>query len=134
MNIKALRNLLKEKKISQNEISRKIGMTQAGFSNALLKEDFKISTLEKIAKTLHVPVGYFFDEESNLTTHVNNGVQANGTNNKINIQTEKKNEEIKHLKEKLTDAQKLIEEKERHLEELRQRILDKEELIEMYKN
>jgi len=122
MNIKALRDLLKQKKISQIEISSKIGMTQAGFSNALLKEDFKISTLEKIASALQVPIGYFFDENSNGV----NGNSIVGNNNKQGIIISQNNE-IEKLQSELDSCKELNE-------ELRQRIIDKEELIELLKN
>jgi len=61
MNINVLKNILEEKKISQREISDKIGMTQAGFNKALNIGEFKVSTLEKIAEALGVPVAMFYD-------------------------------------------------------------------------
>jgi len=66
MNINLLKDILNQKKISQREISDKIGMTQAGFNNALSSGDFKVSTLEKIAEALGVSVCVFFDVEVKL--------------------------------------------------------------------
>ncbi len=79
MNISTLRNLLKKKKVSQREISKNIGMTQAGFSKAILSGDFKVSVLEKIASFLEVPVGYFFDETTE-TTEIGKKMEGSQTN------------------------------------------------------
>ena len=55
-----IRQLSKLNNLSQKEISDKIGYTPAALSNALMRNDFKISTLEKIAEAFNVPVSYFF--------------------------------------------------------------------------
>lgn len=123
-----LKKILKTRKITQKELAEKIGVSVTTINDLLKREDLKVSMLEKIAKVLQVPVSYFFDEECNSGQQTNgNGIHTNGSNNKISVQSAKKDETIKHLQEKL-------ELKENHLEEMRQRILDKEEIIEILKN
>lgn len=62
---KKISDLMKEKSITQKEISEKINMSITGFQKALNNNDFKTSVLIKIADVLGVPIGYFFDNESN---------------------------------------------------------------------
>lgn len=71
-------------------------------------------------------MGYFFDEDYTNGGHQINGAGImNGSNNKISVQSDKK--EIEYLKQQLDLTRE-------YLEELRQRIVDKDELIEMLKN
>lgn len=53
---------MKQRKVSQREISKLIGITQAGLSFMFKSKDFKVSTLEKIAEVLQVPVSSFFED------------------------------------------------------------------------
>jgi len=62
MNIKLLKEI-QSKQISQRDLASKIGMTQSGLSQALASGDLKVSTLEKIAEVLDVPVTCFFEVE-----------------------------------------------------------------------
>ena len=55
--------LAKQKKLSLKEISEKIGMSDTGFLQALKRDDFKTSTLEKLSKYFHVPLLYWFKEQ-----------------------------------------------------------------------
>jgi len=121
MNIKKLRDLMKIKKISQREISSKIGMTQSGFSSAVISGDFKVSTLERIAKVLEVPVGYFFDE-----TGIN-GVNQKAVGLNINQNSGNNNNN--------NDCQKEISKLKQQVEEGLQRELKlKDEIINLLKN
>ncbi len=74
MNINALEQIIELRRTTQKEISENIGITQAAFSHALKRQDFKVSTLELIAKFLQVPVSIFFDDfsqDSNFEASVN---------------------------------------------------------------
>lgn len=68
MNINSIKEILMNKRISQRDFAAKIGMTQSGLSQAFANGDFKISTLEKIAEALEVPVSYFFGNETETNT------------------------------------------------------------------
>ncbi len=63
MDIKMLEGLRKEKKISQKELSEKIGISQVAYANMIKRGDMKVSILEKIAEILDIPVGSFFSIE-----------------------------------------------------------------------
>ena len=74
--------------------AKKMGITYETMRHILAGQDFKVSTLEKIARFYNIPVGYLFDE-----------AEANGL---TVYQTE-----IEHLKgqiEGLKDALKIIKE------------------------
>ena len=120
----------KSLRYSQTSFAETIGMTKNGYQNIIKVEDIKMSLFLKAVEVLQVPVSYFFEEDYTNGGHQINGTGIIGSNNKV--VNDKK--DFEHLKEKLADAQKLIEEKERHLEELRQRVLDKEEIIKLIDN
>jgi len=67
MDTKRLTDLMKLRKISQRVLAEKIGFSQTAISQALTRNDFKVSVLEKIANVLGVPVGYFFENEQSLS-------------------------------------------------------------------
>lgn len=63
MNTDKLRKLF-EASTDKYGDARKMGTTYQNVMNILNGGDLKVSTLEKIARFYHVPVGYFFDEAS----------------------------------------------------------------------
>ncbi len=62
MNVSELEKLRKEKNINQIDFCKKIGISTVAYLNAIKRQDFKVSTLEKISKVLGVPVSYFFED------------------------------------------------------------------------
>lgn len=60
MNVTILRQLIKEKGLNINTLSKSIGMSHVGLSKALEKNTLNIETLEKIAEVLGVSPCYFF--------------------------------------------------------------------------
>lgn len=67
MDTKRLTDLMRLRKISQRVLAEKIGFSQTAISQAINRNDFKVSILEKIAKVLGVPISYFFEDEQSLT-------------------------------------------------------------------
>jgi len=69
--------LRQEKGITQAQLAKHVGITPAGYSLILKNKEIKVSTLEKIANALGVPVTYFFDdaEDNHFLTEIflNNG-------------------------------------------------------------
>ena len=57
-----IEQLRKEKNVKQTDIAQAIGFTVSGYQKAIQANDFKVSTLEKIAEALEVPVTYFFED------------------------------------------------------------------------
>ena len=107
----SINKLRKEKKVSQRELANKIEMSFRGLQVALDKDDFKVSTLEKIAKALQVDISYFFNEGGNVA--IGHGIkQSVGGKDEIKelrAEIEKLSTEIKYLKEKVKDKEDLIE-------------------------
>jgi len=61
MNTKKLAELFGSSKDKYGD-ARKMGVSYQSILNIIYGSDVKVSTLEKIARYYHVPVGYFFDE------------------------------------------------------------------------
>jgi len=57
-----IRELVKEKGLTLKELAEKIGYTDPGFRQSLYKNDFKISTLQKIADALSVNIFELFGD------------------------------------------------------------------------
>lgn len=55
----------KIKKITEKELSNGINMSMTGFRQAMANNDFKVSTLQKIADYLKVDLKYFIDNNIN---------------------------------------------------------------------
>ena len=57
-----IRELSRDKKISIEEIARRIGMTGPGLHDIIKRNSTKQSTLQKIADVLDVPLSTFYQE------------------------------------------------------------------------
>jgi transcriptional regulator with XRE-family HTH domain len=57
-----IKDILKEKKMSQTKIADLIGMTREGYGRMIRDKTLKVSTLEKISGYLEVPITDFFTE------------------------------------------------------------------------
>ena len=57
-----IESLRKEKKIIQTHLANSLGITLRAYQIAIKNNDLKISTLEKIAQALEVPITYFFED------------------------------------------------------------------------
>lgn len=57
-----IEEIRKEKNISKTEFYKAIGMSTTGFLQMVENNSMKITTLEKIAEVLNVPISIFFEE------------------------------------------------------------------------
>jgi len=109
MNINKLVDLMKINKINQRELAKLINQSQTALSQSIQRQDLKISTLEKIAAALNVPVSYFFDEDNKGNNNIivkNN----NGHNNNVNISHNSNDlQKIEMLEKRIKDLEKIIE-------------------------
>lgn len=64
LNISKLNSLIDRKSTSKAMIIRETGISRPALDAILSGNDFKVSNLEKIAKSLKINIGYLFDEES----------------------------------------------------------------------
>jgi len=115
---KKIRELLKTKEISIEDLANKVEMTRNGLSNNLSSDDFKLSTLQKIADFFKVPISYFFEGEvgpgvkqfaEGGKTIINNG-QNNG--NMILNEREEFRAQIEHLEALLKAKEETIRAKD----------------------
>ncbi|MEI6122265.1 MAG: helix-turn-helix transcriptional regulator [Bacteroidota bacterium] len=121
MNISKLKNLLQEKKITYEHLASLIGMTRNGLSDAINKETLKISTLEKIANIVGVPVNYFFDDTINNINDQQGIYQiTKGNNNRLNIN--------------ITECQHRLELLQKENEGLKKEIQAKDKIIKLLEN
>ncbi len=58
-----LKDLCKEKGITLTKLATEIGMAQSAISESIKRNNMTLSNLDKIAKYLNVPVGFFFGEK-----------------------------------------------------------------------
>lgn len=120
MKIGKLQALMSQRKINNSSLASLSGLSDVTISKILNGADAKISSIERIAEALNVPVGYFFDESA--ANQVNSG-KSNvmvGRDNNGQISVSKCQDrledallEIEHLKDIIDGKDKLIDEKER---------------------
>ena len=125
MNLDKIKALC-EAKGSRSQLIRKAGISRPTIDAILAGGDFKVSTLEKIAKAFNLPVSYFFDEEigTNIRTagrdyHEQHDEVFGNKSSQSNTANVSQSETIKLL-------QKQIIALEAHLK-------DKDQIIEMLK-
>lgn len=65
--------ILKDKNLTQKDLAEKINITPAALSKILSGKFLtKVSTVQKIAKALNVPVGYLMDDKQESDLESNN--------------------------------------------------------------
>ncbi len=100
LSIKIL-GVLREKNLTQKDLAEKIGITQAALSKILSGKFLtKVSTVQKIANSLNVPVGYLMDDNQEKNLENNNIILEllKSQNSILNEINEKIDLEIKLLK------------------------------------
>jgi transcriptional regulator with XRE-family HTH domain len=119
-NFLLIRDLCEKNNISLAELSSRTGMTCSNIQKIMSSGTTKTKTIEKIAKALNVPVGYFFDEPTaSSIIQTDNAIGKNkvqghtvqGDGNKVsgNVSLNECHKEIEHLKELLAEKERLIQ-------------------------
>ncbi len=121
MHTKRIRQLLKEKKLTQKDLSKMINLSERSLGQNLLKGDMKISTLYDISRALEVAINHFFVEEENRDK-VKNLLDEN----EITSHAKKKKKKSKSLKKLLKTQELLIEMQCDKIKVLEKRISDLE--------
>ncbi|MEI7676556.1 MAG: helix-turn-helix transcriptional regulator [Bacteroidales bacterium] len=62
-NLSKIRQLCDQRNIQQKELAKIAGVTSQAIIDMIARNSTKTDILERIAKALSVPVGYFFDED-----------------------------------------------------------------------
>ena len=107
-----LKEILYEKKVSQSQIAKLLGMSQQSLNQMLSASDIKTGLVERIAKVLNVSISSLYgeDKEQNAIA-TGNGIAVAGINNVAGNVTMGDNTAV--LQERVTMLEKLLEEKER---------------------
>lgn len=104
---KILKQKLAELNKTQKELSGLLGITAQSVNAILSAKDVRSGTIEKIAKVLNVPVGFFFGYEGSQSAVVNGNKSVAAINSSVSSTTE----EV--LKERVKSLETLVAEKER---------------------
>jgi len=95
-----IKHIIKKSDFSVKHVAKKIGMTHQNLYRLLKKESIESKHLERIAKLLDVPVGYFFNE-NNTGVDIDHKVTGDKSSASGDITINEGKKEIKHLKELL---------------------------------
>lgn len=115
-NLHLISELLKKKKMPQKDFCERVGLTDVSLRRIIERNSTKTETLERIAEVLNVPISYFFGEQPGLIISGEHNQVHNGQGNQIMMTPEQK--EIEHLRELLTEKDKVVDEKERLIQVL----------------
>jgi transcriptional regulator with XRE-family HTH domain len=116
MNLNKLINLYKSQRITQEELASKIGMSKTALNAIILgKSDPQLTTVEKIAKALGVPVSYFFDEEESTGPEIKQSAQGKNISQQV----------------KLNDCESRVKILQAELDGLRRELAAKDKIIEL---
>ena len=100
------------KKLLQKDVAEGCGLTVSGYQKAIFNNDFKVSTIIKIAEFLKVPVTSLFDKEIKSTSNSDCELCS------------QKDELITALKQTIDAKEELIQSLKARLE-IQQSIIDK---------
>ena len=102
-----INQLIFEKKIKKIELYTYLGIAKNTLNVYLSGEkSMTIDMLEKIAAFFKVPIGYFFDEKEHAITKIKGNKNQVGNGNII---IENQANEIKHLKNLLSEKERTIQ-------------------------
>ena len=82
MNINKLKKAIDKSRLTKKEIAEKCGFSTTTLFGVLKGDDVKISTVEKLASVLGIPVGEFFTDNEQLSS-----VRVNYDENKNDVTT-----------------------------------------------
>lgn len=118
-NFQLIRDILNKRKIPINEFCKKIELSDTAFRQLVERNSTKTEIIERIARELRVPVGYFFGDNSSITMSGQNTQVHNGNGHQIMLSAEQK--EIELLRQIITEKDKQLEDKERFIRVLLER-------------
>lgn len=113
-NLQLISDLLKKRNLSVTEFCRRASISDQTYRQMRSRNSTKTEILERVAKVLNVPVGYFFGEHTGIVISGEYNQVHSGLGNQIMQTPEQK--EIEHLREIIAEKIKIIEEKERMIQ------------------
>ena len=118
-NFHLISELLDKRKITQKDFCEQIQISTTAFRQLVERNSTKTEIIERIARELRVPVGYFFGDNNNITMSGQNTQVHNGNGHQIMLSAEQK--EIELLRQIITEKDKQLEDKERFIRVLLER-------------
>ena len=114
MNLLNIKKISDEKGIKIRFLALKIDKSEQNLHRCIRENKISANDLEKIAKTLEVPITYFFDEvgtedEKNINAGGNVNIGKNNSNNNTYADCGKYIQEIEYLKKEIKLKDKIIE-------------------------
>jgi len=79
-----LKEILRKEGIILLQLAEDLGMSQQNLSAAFTRDDVKSGLIEKIAKSIGKPVGFFYGEGLSQSVTGNNNTQVAGNANNVN--------------------------------------------------
>lgn len=71
MNYSKIRILMRERKLTRQDMAYRLGITPHGFDYMLENQSMKVDIIEKISKILNVPITYWFTENMEVNLEQN---------------------------------------------------------------
>nr|DAH86245.1 MAG TPA: helix-turn-helix domain protein [Caudoviricetes sp.] len=122
LNLEKIKQLTAVKGMTMTELAKQLGMSIQALSRIIRENSTKVSTLERIAEILGVPVTTFFDEVSHVNTvSINTGVQ--GSPNAVQSVGSDNSSEVALLKSRIELLEELNRSYKEQIELLRNQIL-----------
>ncbi|MCE5226536.1 MAG: helix-turn-helix domain-containing protein [Macellibacteroides fermentans] len=118
-NFHLISELLDKRKITQKDFCEQIQISTTAFRQLVERNSTKTEIIERIARELRVPVGYFFGDNNSITMSGQNTQVHNGNGHQIMLSAEQK--EIELLRQIITEKDKQLEDKERFIRVLLER-------------
>jgi transcriptional regulator with XRE-family HTH domain len=106
-----LKEILYEKKVSQAQIAKRLGVSQQSFNQMLAAADIKSSLLERIAEALGESMSMFYPIDGRNAVASGNGSVAVAGNN--NVAGNVTISDTSVLQERVAMLERLLDEKER---------------------
>jgi transcriptional regulator with XRE-family HTH domain len=109
-----LKDFLRNSKVSQSEIARKLGISHQSFNQMLSSNDVKSSLVERIASILHVTMGEIYNEAKEQSAVASGNAIAVAGNNNVTGNYTSNNSQV--LQERVMLLERILDEKERTIQ------------------
>ena len=128
-----IKQLVELKKISPQELARKIGKkSKQSIYDYYKKESIDTAVLQKIADALEIPITAFFEDSENTNNNTyTSSIHDRGKNiyQKGTEHNKGESKDIKELENEITRLQDKVSYQEKQINYLEQRLADKDEII-----
>lgn len=115
-NLQLIKELLEKKRMTVGEFCERAEISDQTYRQIRARNSTRTDILERIAKVLNVPVGYFFGEQAGIVISGEHNQVHNGQGNQI-MQTQER-QLIEHLREIIREKDNILMEKERLIQVL----------------